>query len=207
MKALKEFWHYIYSIFLNGLFALLPITLTIVLFHFSFILIKGWLEPIVRFLPCWMVKIPHSEILVVVFFILLVGAILRSFVIYSVLHYFETIVSSLPFVKPVYHSVKQLVSAFGGKKDHSFKQVVLVSFPYKGSYSIGFLTGQVPPELAPSHHATYYSIFVPATPNPTSGFFIIVTSEDYIATDLTRQEAMTLILSGGIILPDRYKSG
>jgi len=205
-KLLSKIWNYLRSTFFSGLFALLPITLTIVLFHFTFMLIKGWLEPILHIMPSWLKAIPHSEIVVVLFVIFIVGAILKTLFFNELMHYFEEIISSIPVIKPVYASIKQLVTAFGNKDQDTFKQVVLVTFPHKSSYSIGFLTGQLPPELAPIQGKKFYSIFVPATPNPTSGFYLVVTEDDFVVLDLTRQEAMTLLLSGGIILPDRFKA-
>lgn len=196
---------YIWSLFLSGLFALLPIALTIALFHFMFVTIKSLLEPIASVMPAWSHIIPHSEILVALLIIFAVGVILRLFVINALMHVVENFVYSIPLIKPVYASIKQLVKTFDSKEQGTFKKVVLVEFPHKGSYSIGFLTGQLLPDLAPNKEQIFFNIFVPATPNPTSGFYIIVPEKDVTIIDLNRQEAMTLILSAGIILPERFK--
>ena len=84
----------------------------------------------------------------------------------------------------------------------SFKHVVLIEFPRKDIYSIGFMTSEVPAQLSPNKNHTYYNIFLPTTPNPTAGFFLMVDKNNVQITNLSRQEAMALIMSGGIILPD-----
>ena len=82
--------------------------------------------------------------------------------------------------------------------------MVLVQFPKEGVYSIGFLTRIVPDQMLAKDEKEYINIYIPMTPNPTHGFFIMVPKGDYIETDLTRQEATSLIISGGILQPERY---
>lgn len=202
-NLMHEFW----SMFLNGLFTILPITLTIALFTFSFKLLKSWLSPILDLLDYTPLRhIPHAEILVIILFVVLVGVVLRVFILRSLIHAAEDVIVKIPLIRPVYSGIKQLVDAFNFKKEKvTFKQVVCVEFPRKGMYSIGFLTGQMPPELSPSTDKNYYNIFIPTTPNPTTGYFIIVPEAELVNINLTRQEAMALIISGGIILPDQFK--
>ena len=197
--------NYFKTLFFQGLFALLPITLTIALIHFSFSMVKRWLEPVLQFLPAWLLAIPHIEVVAVLAFILVFGVILRSIIVTTTIGFFEDLIAQIPLVKPVYASIKQLVRGFSAQDQGAFKNVVLVEFPRKGSYSIGFLTGPVPTEIAPNGGTKFFSIFVPATPNPTSGFYLIVAETDFTVIDISRQEAMALIISGGIILPERFK--
>lgn len=200
--------HLIWSIFLNGLFTLLPLTLTIALFRFSFKLIKSWLHPVERLIErTFLIDIPHSEILIVLLFIFLVGVVLHYFFIKPIIHGLEELIFRIPLVRPVYSGIKQLVDAFNIKEDKlTIKRVVLAEFPRKGIYSVGFLTGELPSELAPNKTQKYFNIFIPTTPNPTTGFYIIIPENELIEVDLTRQEGMSLIISGGIILPDRFKT-
>ena len=86
------------------------------------------------------------------------------------------------------------------------QQVVYVEFPRKGVYAIGFVTGTLPPEIAPKTDETYYSVFIPTTPAPTTGDFAALTEKEFIKCSLTRQEAMALVISGGIIQPDKFKN-
>lgn len=193
------------SIFLNGLLIILPITLTAALFRFSFLLIKGWLEPVHRWEPPALRAIPHSEIILVILVIFFVGAILKFFLLRKIVHFFEDLVSRIPLLRQVYFGFKQIVHALTAKDKFSFQQVVLVEFPRKGMYKIGFITGPTAEAIMGERSNEYFNIFIPTTPNPTSGFFVFVAKEDFILLDLTRQEAMALIISGGIIQPKREK--
>lgn len=204
--GIKKALHIIWSLFLNGLFTILPLTLTIALFKFSLKLLKGWLEPIHRIAQkTFLAQIPHSEILIGLLFIILVGTVLRIFILRRIVHGFESLIFKIPLVRPVYSGIKQLVSAFNMQEEKvTFKQVVLAEFPRKGLYSVGFLTGELPPELSPTKDIRYFNIFIPTTPNPTTGFFIIIPEDQIINVSLTRQEAMAMVISGGIIVPERF---
>lgn len=203
----KKILHGTWTIFLNGLFTLLPLTLTIALFRFTFKLLKSWLQPVERLIErTFLIDIPHSEILIVLLFIFLVGLILHFFFLKQLIHAVEELIFRIPLVRPVYSGIKQLVAAFNLKEDDklTIKRVVLVEFPRTGIYSVGFLTGELPTELAPNKEHKYFNVFIPTTPNPTTGFYIVVPENELIEVDLTRQEGMSLIISGGIILPDRF---
>lgn len=196
----------LWNIFLSGLFTILPITLTIALFKFSFRLLKGWLKPVESMLEkTFLFDIPHSDILIVILFIFLVGLILRTWVLHQILLGIESLIFKIPLVRPVYSGIKQLVDAFNIKEDKmTIKRVVLAEFPRKGLYSVGFLTGELPTQIAPNTQEKFFNIFIPTTPNPTTGYYIILSEKELINVDLTRQEGMALIISGGIILPERF---
>jgi uncharacterized membrane protein len=203
---LQSLFHGIWSIFLSGLFTILPITLTIALFNISFRLLKSWVQPVNRLHLPFVETIPHADIILVILLIFFVGAILHFFIIKSLVHALETIVFRLPLVSSVYSGIKQLVFAFDPNNKVSFKKVVLVEFPRTGMYSVGFLTGEFAESLKPDAEkdTELYTVFVPTTPNPTTGFFVILPAKDITVIDLTQQEAMTLIISGGIIQPKRF---
>lgn len=203
----SKFFGFIWSLFINGLITLLPITITIAVFSFSFRLIKGWLAPLTQ-LQCkipYLNCIPHAEIILAFLIIFAAGIILKSFIMQSLMNLFESILEYVPLVRPVYTGVKQLVNAFSPHDDLSFKQVVLVEFPRPGLYSIGFQTTELAPELSPDKEHHFYNVFIPTTPNPTTGYFAIVRTKDIKPIDLTTQEAMALIISGGIVQPERFK--
>jgi uncharacterized membrane protein len=204
-SLLRTIAHILWSIFLSGLFTILPLTLTIGLFSFSFKLLKTWLQPIQNTInKTSLAYVPHSEIFIILIIIFVVGIIMRNFILRNVVHSLESVIFRIPLIRPIYSGIKQLVDAFNFKEKMTFKQVVAIEFPRKGVYSIGFLTGQLPKEIAPHKDEQYFNIFVPTTPNPTTGYFLIVTDKEIIPIELTRQEAMALIISGGIILPDRF---
>ncbi len=201
---LKTSIYFFWSIFLKGLLTLLPIMLTIAILNFSFKVLKSWLRPIYNLEPAYLKAIPFSEFLLTFFFILLVGIILNVFILHTFWIAFEKIIGKIPLVRPIYAGIKQLINAFNPQDQSSFKQVVLIEFPRKGSFSIGFMTGEVPEALSPQPENIFYSVFVPTTPNPTAGFFLMIDKENVRITNLTRQEAMALIMSGGIIQPERF---
>jgi len=208
--TITRFLRTIWSLFLSGLFAILPLTLTITLFLFTFRKLKSWLAPLhalnipeklhLEILH----KIPHYEIILVILFILGLGAILQIFLLRSLVDYVESFIVRIPLVRPIYGGIKQLVSAFSSQDKVTFQQVVMLEFPIEGVHSIGFLTGEMPQALAPHTNVKYFNVFVPTTPNPTTGFFIIVPESKISITQLSKQEAMELIISGGLICPTRF---
>jgi uncharacterized membrane protein len=196
-------FEFIQNIFLNGLLVILPIAITIGVFTYTFRLFKNWLAPIYLHEPEFLQRIPHSEFLLAIIFIFIIGAIFKTFFLSSLLHWIENTFFKIPLMQPLYFGVKQLVQAFTSKDKLTFKHVVLVEFPRPGIYSIGFLTSEAPESLFPETATKYLNVFVPTTPNPTSGFLIMVAEHECRIIDLTRQEAMSLIISGGIIQPNR----
>jgi len=202
--VLKPF-QLLWSLFLNGLITLLPLTITVVIFHFTFKVMQSWLEPLQEFRPNFLKMIPYSELLIIIAVIMFVGIILRILFLRSIIHSVEGIIGKIPLVRPIYLGIRQLVRAFGVQDKRSFKKVVLIEFPRPGMYSLGFLTSTFAKQLAPNKEQTFYSIFVPTTPNPTSGYFIVLEEKDVQVVDLSHQEAMALIISGGIIQPERFK--
>lgn len=210
-KVLDTLW----TLFLSGLLTLLPIAITIGVFNFTLKVIKNWLQPIYEkgwlksihaLEPAFLHDIHFSELLLVIAIIILVGLVLRVFILRSLLQGIESILNKVPLVRTVYSGIKQLVDAFNPHDKVSFKQVVLIEFPRKGIYSVGFMTSElsVGGVLTTQDNNTYMSVFVPTTPNPTTGYFFIVSKDQIFPTDLSRQEAMALIISGGIIQPERF---
>lgn len=200
----KNFLSFVWALFLSGLLTIAPIALTIVLFTISFRLIISWLEPISHWQPAFLHWIPHSEIILALLFILVIGIFVQLVLLNPLIHALERLVFKTPLVSPIYSGIKQLVHAFSTQDHISFKRVVYVEFPRQGAYSIGFLTSEVPVALSPSETVRFFNVFIPTTPNPTSGFLVMFPEHALITSDLTRQEAMSLIISGGIIQPDRF---
>ena len=200
---MTKVFDYIRSIFLSGLFALLPLTLTILLINISLTMLKRWLNPVLAIMPEWLQEIPYVEIVFAILFIFLIGFLLQSLILNNIVRYFESLIAKIPFVKPIYSNIKQMVRVFAAH-DQETQKVVLIEFPRKGSYSIGFLTGKFPTNIMPTNTEPFFNIFIPTTPNPTSGFYIVATEADFITIDLSRQEALALIMSGGVIAPDRF---
>lgn len=166
---------------------------------------RNWLEPLRKLHLPMLEMIPYYEILIVIIFILAVGAFLQAFILKPFIKLFEAAFSQIPLLSTVYFGAKQLLEAFSGQNKTSFKDVVYLEFPRPGIYSLGFLTSEVPAEIAPDKTKIYYNVYIPTTPNPTTGFFVVLPKDQFHHANLTRQEAITLIISGGILQPDRYK--
>lgn len=206
LTKLHNLFDTVKMIFFRGILLLLPISFTIWILAYSVKLIARWTAPLNAIVPTFIRDtIPHSEIILLILAIFVSGIIVRSFILRPLLHAIEGIVFKIPLVNPIYSGVKQLVHAFTipGETD-AFQKVVLIEFPRKGIYSIGFMTKQLNMHVsAQQEKSNLQGIFIPTTPNPTSGFLILVPKEEIILTDMSRQEAISLIISGGIIQPER----
>lgn len=193
-------------LFLTGLVTILPITITIALFNSSLKMVIVWLEPLQQFInPHILVIIPYAEVILAILIIIIIGTLYNMFLLDHIIHLLELFVQKIPLVRHVYTGIKQLIHAFGTQDKVNFKKVVIIEFPKAGIFSLGFLTSEINPLIAPTQDKKYFSIFIPTTPNPTSGFCIIAPENELHFTQWTQQEAMTMIISGGIIQPNIAK--
>jgi uncharacterized membrane protein len=197
-----SFIHSVWTLFLSGLFALLPMTLTIAVFTLTFRVIGSWLEPLKQLNLPFIASTPYSEFILATGIIFAAGMLYNMFILKPIVHAIENLFSKLPLVRPVYSGIKKLVQAFSLQDKVSFSKVVLIEFPRPGIFSIGFLANELDASLSPDTSKKYFNIFVPTTPNPTSGFLVILPEEQIFTLNITRQEAMTMIISGGIIQPE-----
>jgi uncharacterized membrane protein len=194
---------YLQHLFATGFLFLLPIALTFSLFSFFFNLIKKWLGPIKQLNIPIISDIPHYEIILFIFFIFIIGVLIKAFILKPLVIILEESLSKIPLIRTVYKGLKQLVHAFTSHDEKSFRKVVLVQYPRAGAYSIGFLTKEIP-QIISKHNLV--GVYVPHTPNPATGNFIMVSPDQIEETDLTTQEATALVISGGIVQPNRPKN-
>ena len=144
--------------------------------------------------------------------ICLVIAILGFFSRYFIGRFFvnltDRIVGTVPLINTIYKTAKQIVETFSTQKRAVFQKVVLVQYPKEDSFAIGFLTGEADGEIpAKADCGKLYNIFIPTTPNPTSGFLLMVPAKDVTMLDMNVGEAMKLIISGGAVIPEWKQSG
>jgi len=191
--------------FITGIAVLLPVGLTIYIIVILFKFLSKLFYPIV-------VKIPYFEVwpkeslyilsfLGVVFVIWFIGLIGSNFIGRKILRYFQNLVEKTPVISGIYKTIEQIIEALLLKKK-AFKEVVLIEYPREGINTIAFLTG----ELNISGKK-YYTLFVPTTPNPTSGYFVMVEEKEIRKLNISIEEATKLIVSGGIITPEAFKGG
>jgi uncharacterized membrane protein len=205
--------------FLTGLILLLPIVLTIMIITF---VVRFLTNPFVGFVSHLLSKsslgehgfyLLHgeklvtvtSQLIILVFlfaFILLLGMLARWFFIHWLISAGEYIVHKLPLVNKVYKTSKEIVSHLFGQDKKSFKQVVLVPFPKKGIYTLGFLSEKAPKEIIEATGHEMISVFVPTTPNPTTGFTIIFNVKDIYYLKMKPEAAIKFIVSCGIVHPE-----
>jgi len=129
------------------------------------------------------------------------GLIISNVVGKKIYSYFETLLNSIPVVNKVYSSIKQIISTISIDNKKSFKKVVMIQYPKKGLWTIAMVTG----ESTNKNKKEFYTLFVPSTPNPTTGYMIIISKEDVVNTDLSVEDATKVILSGGLVTPNLDK--
>jgi uncharacterized membrane protein len=134
-------------------------------------------------------------------FIWLIGLSTRLLVLKRLIGFGESFLYRVPLINRIYRAVKQISTAFLGEGKSMFKRVVLVQFPRPGMYSIGFLTTDTKEVVDKKTGEATLSIFLPTTPNPTSGYLIMVPKKDVTFLDMTVEDGMKFVISGGTVTP------
>ena len=194
------------SLFLHGLFTIFPIAATIVVVHFCYNIVARWIGPLRQLAPSYLRYVPGVEFVMVLTAISLVGALLHIFILGPVVQRFERLIKKIPLIRIIYSSSKILVNFFNSPATpNTEKKVVLIEFPRRGCFNIAFLLDSAEDSfspLLPPHDAGYVKIFMPNSPNPTSGFFFIVPRNEIIDTPISFEEAIKTIVSCGIHTPE-----
>jgi len=192
------------GIFLTGLAVTVPLGLTIYILSFLVRVMDSLLEIIPQpYQPGTLLglHIPGLGILFTLAIIFFAGLITQSYLGTKIVKVGESLLDKIPVVRSIYQATKQIFENLFINKNQSFKKVVLVEFPRTGVYSLGFVTGVTGKEVSRRMGEDALHVFIPKTPNPTAGFFIMARSEDLIELDMTVEAAFTLIISGGIVIP------
>ena len=187
--------------FIAGVVVLIPIGITIYLTLFLVSITSKILPKEINpnhYLPY---NIPGVEILMSVILITLIGFLSLSFIGRKLLDVFDSILKKIPILRTIYSAIAQMTETFT-KSDNKKKNVVLVEYPRKGSWAVGFATRENTGEISNKTQRKLINVFVPTTPNPTSGFLLMFPKEDVIYLDLTFEEASKFIVSAGTSNPD-----
>ncbi|MCK5223926.1 DUF502 domain-containing protein, partial [Candidatus Calescamantes bacterium] len=183
------------SIFLAGLFVVVPISITLWVFFQIVSLGDKLIRPIMNLLNRqygWPI-IPGVGLVVIILLIFIIGVIAKNFLGKKLFLLMEWIIDRVPIVNKIYQSIKDISNAFLGTSEMKlFKKVVLIDYPSKGIKSIGFMTNET--TMLDEKDNDYVSVFIPTTPNPTSGFFLMYRKEDVKEMDLKVDEALKLII-------------
>ena len=188
--------------FIAGIVVLVPIGITLYLTRFfisiSSKLIPNELNPN-SYLPF---AIPGLEILLAIIFITIIGSLSLSFIGKKILKIFNDILKRIPILRTIYSAIGQMTETLAPKKG-SKKSVVLVEYPRKGSWAVGFATRENDGEISKKTNTNLINVFVPTTPNPTSGFLLMFPKEEIIYLDMTFEEASKFIVSAGTSDPKK----
>ena len=196
----RTFWGQVRATFVRGIAFIIPLGLTFWFFSALLNAVDGILSPVLRE---WLGRqVPGLGFLSMLIIILIVGAVSRNIVGKIVFSWFENFLSSVPLVRTVYGAIKDLVSAFAiGGKGKTFRQVVMVQYPRQGLYCIGFVTNETSFLSAAGERIDFLNVYFPHPPNPTSGVLIMVPRADAVPLQLTIEQGLKLVLSGGIVTP------
>jgi len=196
----------------SGMLVLVPVGVTLLVMRWVLQWMAGFLQPLVERLafhlattlnlahiPPQSLKIPLMIVSVAGFLlaVYLTGTLAQAVIGRRLIRAGETVLMRVPLASTIYSAAKQVMEAIATPTRSALRTVVLVEFPRRGAWSVGFMTGR----LAEGEEDSMLKVFVPTTPNPTTGFFVIVPQEDVVVTDLTVEEAFKMIISGGIVSP------
>jgi len=187
--------------FIAGVVVLIPIGITVYLTIFLVSISSKILPKEINpnhYLPY---NIPGLEIIISVILITLIGWLSLSFIGKWLLNLFNNILKKIPILRTIYSALGQMTETFT-KTDKERKNVVLVEYPRKGSWAVGFATKENSGEISDKTKRNLINVFVPTTPNPTSGFLLMFPKEEVIYLDLTFEEASKFIVSAGTSNPD-----
>ena len=182
--------------FIAGVVVLIPIGFTLYLTKILIGISSNILPKNINLNSYLPFNIPGVEILISIFFITLVGGISLSFFGRRILKLIDDLFKRIPFLRTVYSAIVQMTETFS-KKDDNKKSVVLIEYPRKGVWAVGFATKENTGEMAEKTNKKLINVFVPTTPNPTSGFLLMFPIEDVIYLNMTFEEASKFIVSAG----------
>ena len=203
----EPLWRY----FLSGLIAFLPLAITVWMLDAVVRMMDGGLELLPRpFRPSTynlVFDFPGVGAVFTFLMICLIGVFVTHLVGSKVHRTWASLLARIPFVRAVYGAISQLVHALLSPEKGKYRGVVLVEYPRKGLYAIGFVTGLAEGELQEKTGDRVLNVLIPTTPNPTSGWYVLVPEREAMSLDMSVEEAFKVIISGGMVVPDRQAPG
>lgn len=186
--------------FLTGLLVVTPIWGTILILKTLFNALDGILgDAVAELVPDH--YIPGLGIVALVFLIFTVGLLAANFIGRQIVKHWEDWLSRLPLVRGIYSTLKSMMDILSFSERGSYRRVVLIQFPKNGHYCFAFVTGVTKSETAALGPGALVHVYVPTSPNPTSGYFLLVPEQEVTSVDISIEEAMKLIVSGGLYTP------
>lgn len=206
MSILAGFWRHVRDRtrkhFLTGLLVIVPLGLT----YYVVSAIVGYMDRVAALLPPRFhpdtylpFKVPGLGLIITLLIIQLVGFLSANLLGRSVVKAYENVLERIPLVRGLYLAVKQLLEQILDEKAERFRKVVLVEYPRQGIYSLGFVTGTTQGELGRKIEEKTFNVFIPTTPNPTSGYYLVVPVSQAIPLELGVDQAFKLVMSAGMV--------
>jgi len=204
----SAFWQRLRNNFLTGIVIFAPISITIYLVWLFLNFVDSWVLNYVpkaynpsEYLP---ISIPGIGVVFFFFFVAALGALTKGFFGRQLFRFGENIVDRMPVVRSIYTTLKQIVETiFAREGQDSFEQVCLIEYPRRGIWAVAFVTTETSGEIAEKNAEAgeMVSVFLPTTPNPTSGFLLFVPKEDIILLDMSVEDAAKQVISAGLVTP------
>lgn len=202
--------------FLAGILVTAPLAITIALANWMIGFVDSQIVPMIpmRYNPDVYLKeylgyeigIPGLGLIVLVVFITLVGAMTAGYLGRFIIKFSENMLNRMPIIRGVYGASKQILETVLKNQSNAFRQAVLVEYPRRGLWAVAFITGRTEGEVQNLIADDLVNIFLPTTPNPTSGFLLFVPRQDMILLDMPVDEAIKMVISGGIVTPPDRRS-
>ncbi|MBL6679846.1 MAG: DUF502 domain-containing protein [Alphaproteobacteria bacterium] len=191
--------------FLAGILVTSPILITVyvtwIIITFIDTQVAGLLPESLDFTKKLPHQIPGLGLIISIIVITFIGAITPGFLGRTLLKVGERILDNTPVVRSIYGAIKQIMETVMSTNSESFREVVLVEYPRKGIWVIGFVTGETKGEVQTLNKDTLINVFIPTTPNPTSGFLLFLPKKDLIYMNMKVEDAVKMVISGGIVTP------
>lgn len=189
----KDYLRKIRDALITGFFVLLPIGITLWVVFSILTFVNNLVLPYLR-LFINIPDIPGIGVLTTLLLVIITGFLAQNYIGKKLLEWWDKFICKIPLVRAIYSATKQTMESLFSKKDN-FKKTVLVEFPRKNTLSIAFVANEIKIDKK-----IYLAVYVPTAPNPTSGYTIFVPEDEVIQVDLTVDEAMKIILSGGLVM-------
>lgn len=196
--------------FITGLLIWVPLAITVWVLH----LIVSTMDQSLLLLPASLrpenllgFHVPGIGAILTLVVVFLTGLVTANIIGQRLVRFWEGVLGRIPVVKSVYYSVKQVSDTLFSSSGEAFRKALLVEYPRKGAWTIAFQTGTPGQDVANYLRGEYLSIYVPTTPNPTSGFFLMVPRSDVIELEMSVDEALKYIISMGVVVPPARRNG
>tara|TARA_B100000287_G_scaffold322291_1_gene306222 strand:+ start:360 stop:953 length:594 start_codon:yes stop_codon:yes gene_type:complete len=179
-----------------GLATLLPLYFTFIVVKFLFISLEETSGPLLKKLGF---NIPGLGIILTIILIYILGLLVTNFLGRKIFNLGEKVVKKVPVVNIIYSTLKQITDTFTKGSKDTFKGAIYIQYPRRGLWTMAFISG----ESISKEGIAYYHVFVPTTPNPTSGFFLLVPQSDSVKTGMSVEDGLKTIISGGLLAPEQ----